>query len=74
MTSFSRIVTAPVIYAGLAVGALITLAPLALGLLTSVTSAEQFDTAATALMARWPPTECERRRWGTPYWLPACSA
>ena len=46
MTSLSRIVTAPVIYAGLAAGALITLAPFALGLMTSFTSAEQFNTEA----------------------------
>jgi multiple sugar transport system permease protein len=55
MTSFSRIVTAPVIYAGLAVGALITLAPLALGLMTSLTSAEQFNTKAP-LSLPTPPT------------------
>ena len=51
MTSFSRIVSAPVIYAGLAVGALITLAPFALGLMTSFTSAEQFNTQAAAVVA-----------------------
>ena len=44
MTSFSRIASAPVIYAGLAAGALITLAPFALGLMTSFTSADQFNT------------------------------
>jgi multiple sugar transport system permease protein len=51
MTSFSRIVSAPVIYACLAVGALITLAPFALGLMTSFTSAEQFNTQAPL---SWP--------------------
>jgi multiple sugar transport system permease protein len=55
MTSFSRIVSAPVIYAGLAVGALVTLAPFALGLLTSVTSAEQFNTQAPLSLPN-PPT------------------
>ena len=44
MTSFSRAASAPVIYAGLAAGALITLVPFGLGLLTSFTSAEQFST------------------------------
>ena len=43
MTSPSRISNA-VIYAGLALGALITLAPFGLGLLTSFTSAHQFAT------------------------------
>ena len=38
MTSFSRAVSAPVIYTVLAAGALITLAPLAVGLMTSFTS------------------------------------
>src|SRR5690242_8134154 len=51
MTSYSRIVSAPVIYAGLAAGALITLAPLALGLLTSFTSVEQSNTQAPL---SWP--------------------
>jgi multiple sugar transport system permease protein len=51
MTSFSRIVSAPVIYACLAAGALVTLAPFALGLLTSFTSAEQFNTRAPL---SWP--------------------
>ncbi|HEY1442326.1 MAG TPA: carbohydrate ABC transporter permease, partial [Mycobacterium sp.] len=41
MTSPSRLSNS-VIYAGLALGALITLAPFALGLLTSFTSAHQF--------------------------------
>jgi multiple sugar transport system permease protein len=51
MTSFSRIVSAPVIYACLTAGALITLAPLTLGLMTSFTSAEQFNTEAPL---SWP--------------------
>jgi multiple sugar transport system permease protein len=51
MTSFSRMVSAPVIYACLAAGALITMAPLALGLMTSFTSAEQFNTEAPL---SWP--------------------
>ena len=51
MTSFSRIVSAPVIYACLAAGAVVTLAPFALGLLTSFTSAEQFNTRAPL---SWP--------------------
>ena len=51
MTSFSRIASAPAIYAGLAAGALITLAPFALGLMTSFTSAEQFNTQAPL---SWP--------------------
>jgi multiple sugar transport system permease protein len=55
MTSFSRAASAPVIYAGLAAGALITLAPFALGLLTSLTSAEQFNTG-TPLSWPSPPT------------------
>ncbi len=55
MTSFSRAVSAPVIYAALAAGALITLAPFALGLLTSITSAEQFNTG-TPLSLPKPPT------------------
>ncbi|OBK72965.1 carbohydrate ABC transporter permease [Mycobacterium sp. 1274761.0] len=55
MTSFSRAVSAPVIYAGLGVGAVITLAPFALGLLTAFTSAEQFNTG-TPLSWPKPPT------------------
>jgi multiple sugar transport system permease protein len=51
MTSFSRTVSTPVIYAGLAAGALITLAPFALGLLTSLTSAAQFN---TGMPLSWP--------------------
>ena len=55
MTSLSRIVAAPVIYGGLAAGALITLAPFALGLMTSFTSAEQFNTQAPLSLPS-PPT------------------
>ena len=51
MTSSSRIASAPAIYAALAAGALITLAPFALGLMTSFTSAEQFNTQAPL---SWP--------------------
>ena len=52
MTSLSRIVTAPVIYAVLTAGALITLAPFALGLMTSFTSAEQFNTEDRVAMTQ----------------------
>ncbi len=55
MTSFSRAVSAPVIYAVLAAGALITLAPLAVGLMTSFTSAEQFNTGKPLSLPA-PPT------------------
>jgi multiple sugar transport system permease protein len=55
MTSFSRVASAPVIYTGLAAGALITLAPFAFGLMTSFTSAEQFNTQAP-LSRPNPPT------------------
>src|SRR6201990_3095750 len=44
-----------VLYTGLALGALITLAPFALGLLTSFTSAHQFITGTPLQMPR-PPT------------------
>jgi multiple sugar transport system permease protein len=44
-------VSGTVIYVGLAIGALITLAPFALGLLTSFTSAKQFNTSAPL---SWP--------------------
>ena len=55
MTSPSRAVSATAIYGGLAVGAVITLAPFALGLLTSLTSTRQFNTAARLSLPR-PPT------------------
>jgi multiple sugar transport system permease protein len=51
MTSPSRVASGSVIYAGLAAGALITLAPFALGLLTSFTSARQFNTESPL---SWP--------------------
>jgi multiple sugar transport system permease protein len=54
MTSPSRVSTT-VIYAGLVVGALITLVPFALGLLTSFTSTHQFVTGAPLQLPR-PPT------------------
>lgn len=47
MTSLSRVV----IYLGLAIGAVITLAPFASGLLTSFTSARQFNTTSPL---SWP--------------------
>jgi multiple sugar transport system permease protein len=54
MTSSSRFFNM-LIYAGLALGALITLAPFALGLLTSFTSAHQFVTGRPLELPR-PPT------------------
>jgi multiple sugar transport system permease protein len=54
MTSLRR-PSAVLIYAGLALGALITLAPFALGLLTSFTSAHQFATGTPLTWPR-PPT------------------
>ncbi len=51
----SRSLSNTVIYAGLAVGAVITLLPFALGLLTSFTSAHQFATG-TPLQLPHPPT------------------
>ena len=66
MTSFSRAASAPVIYAGLAAGALITLAPFSLGLMTSFTSAEQFNTG-TPLSWPKPPDAGELHRdWPMP--------
>jgi multiple sugar transport system permease protein len=55
MTSFSRAVSALVIYAVLAAGALITLAPFAIGLMTSITTADQFNTAEPLSLPA-PPT------------------
>ncbi|MGH3971052.1 MAG: carbohydrate ABC transporter permease, partial [Mycobacterium sp.] len=54
MTSPSRLFNW-VVYAGLALGALITLAPFALALLTSFTSARQFATGTPLQLPR-PPT------------------
>jgi multiple sugar transport system permease protein len=51
MTSPERVVSGVVIYVGLAIGAVITLAPFLLGLLTSFTSAKQFNTSAPL---SWP--------------------
>ena len=56
MTSPSRVVSGAVIYPGWPSGAVITLAPFALGLLTSFTSARQFNTGRRC--------RCRaRRRW-----------
>ena len=55
MTSPSRILSGAVIYPFLVAGALITLAPFALGLLTSFTSARQFNTESP-LSFPTPPT------------------
>ena len=55
MTSPSRIASNVAIYAGLSLGALITLAPFALGLMTSFTSAHQFVTGTPLQLPR-PPT------------------
>jgi multiple sugar transport system permease protein len=55
MTSPSRTISNTVIYAGLAVGAVITLVPFGLGLLTSFTSAEQFNTGSPLSLPA-PPT------------------
>ncbi|MFG1932242.1 carbohydrate ABC transporter permease [Mycobacterium sp. NPDC048908] len=51
MTSPSRALSGAVIYPVLAIGAAITLAPFALGLLTSFTSARQFNTSSPL---SWP--------------------
>jgi len=55
MTSPSRVISGAVIYPGLAIGALITLAPFTLGLLTSFTSAREFNTESPLSLPR-PPT------------------
>ncbi|HET7667711.1 MAG TPA: carbohydrate ABC transporter permease, partial [Mycobacterium sp.] len=54
MTPPSRVVSGAVIYLALAVGAVITLAPFSLGLLTSFTSARQFN-AESPLSLPSPP-------------------
>ena len=64
MTSPGRIAGGAGIYTGLAVGAVITLAPFVLGLLTSFTSAQQFTTGSPLSL----PT---RRRWRTTRISPA---
>ncbi|AKS33499.1 carbohydrate ABC transporter permease [Mycolicibacterium goodii] len=55
MTSPERTASNAVIYAGLVLGAVITLAPFGLGLLTSFTSAQQFVTGSPLSLPR-PPT------------------
>ena len=55
MTSPNRVISGAVIYPGLAIGALITLAPFTLGLLTSFTSARQFNTESPLSLPS-PPT------------------
>jgi multiple sugar transport system permease protein len=55
MTSPSRVVSGTVIYVGLAIAAVITLAPFTLGLLTSFTSARQFYTESPLSLPK-PPT------------------
>ena len=54
MTSLKK-PSAALVYLGLAVGAVITLAPFGLGLLTSLTSAHQFATGTPLTWPR-PPT------------------
>jgi multiple sugar transport system permease protein len=55
MTSPDRVISGAAIYPGLAIGAAITLAPFALGLLTSFTSARQFSTESPLSLPS-PPT------------------
>src|SRR3954449_6103393 len=55
MTSFSRALSAPAVYAALVAGGLITLAPFAIGLVTSFTTANQFNTGKP-LSFPAPPT------------------
>jgi multiple sugar transport system permease protein len=55
MSSPSRAVSGAAIYSGLAIGAVITLAPFTLGVLTSLTSARQFNTGSRLALPR-PPT------------------
>jgi multiple sugar transport system permease protein len=55
MTSPSRTISNAAIYLGLAVGAVITLVPFGLGLLTSFTSARQFNTESPLSLPA-PPT------------------
>jgi multiple sugar transport system permease protein len=55
MTSPNRVISGAVIYPGLAIGAVITLAPFTLGLLTSFTSARQFNTGSPLSLPS-PPT------------------
>lgn len=65
MSSPERVASNAVIYAGLLLGAVITLLPFGLGLLTSFTSAQQFVTESPlSLPGRrpWPITSA----WPTP--------
>jgi multiple sugar transport system permease protein len=55
MTLPSRAISGAAIYPALALGAAITLAPFTLGLLTSLTSAHQFNTQSTLSLPK-PPT------------------
>jgi multiple sugar transport system permease protein len=55
MSSPSRVASGVVIYPGLAVAAVLTLAPFAMGLLTSFTSARQFNTESPLSLPK-PPT------------------
>jgi multiple sugar transport system permease protein len=55
MTSASRVVSGAVIYPVLVIGAVITLAPFTLGLVTSFTSARQFNTESPLSLPQ-PPT------------------
>ncbi|OKH73543.1 sugar ABC transporter permease [Mycobacterium sp. SWH-M5] len=55
MTSPERLTSNAVIYAGLVLGAVVTLLPFGLGLLTSFTSAQQFVTKSPLSLPR-PPT------------------
>ena len=55
MTSPSRTISSAAVYLGLAVGAVITLVPFGLGLLTSFTSARQFNTESPLSLPS-PPT------------------
>jgi multiple sugar transport system permease protein len=57
MTSPNRAMSGAVIYCGLALGAAITLAPFALALLTSFTSARQFSTESPLSLPRPPSLE-----------------
>lgn len=65
MTSPDRARANIAIYAGLLVGALITLAPFTLGLLTAFTSAHQFVTGTPLQLPR-PPTLSISPTWPGP--------
>jgi multiple sugar transport system permease protein len=55
MTSLSRTISNSAVYLGLAIGAVLTLVPFGLGLLTSFTSARQFNTRSPLSLPS-PPT------------------